>query len=156
MDEQLPALAGGSKAATTTPFYLALDHRASASSSSPSAEAPTPAPPSAVSDPSRQSNSERGSEIIKAKIMSHPLYPSLLRAFIDCRKVCADFHEIYNSIANFVCVREKAWFLDFFVLSVLIYSPISMRKFSLYFCYLRLERRRRLSIGFPPSPMRSK
>ncbi|XP_066392514.1 homeobox protein knotted-1-like 4 [Miscanthus floridulus] len=89
MDEQLPALAGGSKADTTTPFYLALDHRASATSSSPTAEAPTPAPPSAVSDPSRQSNSERGSEIIKAKIMSHPLYPSLLRAFIDCRKVGA-------------------------------------------------------------------
>ncbi|EER91090.1 homeobox protein knotted-1-like 4 [Sorghum bicolor] len=89
MEEELPALASGSKAATTTPFYLALDHRASATSSSPPAEAPTPPPPSAVSDPSRQSNSERGSEIIKAKIMSHPLYPALLRAFIDCRKVGA-------------------------------------------------------------------
>nr|AWA44881.1 hypothetical protein SO22E18_000001 [Saccharum officinarum] len=89
MEEQLPALASGSKAATTTAFYLALDHRASTTSSSPPAEAPTPPPPSAVSDPSRQSNSERGSEIIKAKIMSHPLYPALLRAFIDCRKVGA-------------------------------------------------------------------
>ncbi|TKV92087.1 hypothetical protein SEVIR_9G140700v4 [Setaria viridis] len=85
--EQLPVLASGSKATTTTPFYLALDHRAS-TSSSPPAEAPTP-PPAAVSDPSGQSNSERGSEIIKAKIMSHPLYPALLRAFIDCRKVGA-------------------------------------------------------------------
>lgn len=90
MEKQLPALTGGSKAATTTPFYLALDHRAAATSSSPPAEAPT-LPPSAaaVSDPSRQSNSDRGSEIIKAKIMSHPLYPALLRAFIDCRKVGA-------------------------------------------------------------------
>ncbi|RLN18645.1 homeobox protein knotted-1-like 4 [Panicum miliaceum] len=86
--EQLPVLASGSKASTTTtPFYLALDHRASASSSPP-AEAPTPPPP-AVSDPPGQSNSERGSEIIKAKIMSHPLYPALLRASIDCRKVGA-------------------------------------------------------------------
>jgi len=87
--EQLPVLAGGSKSTTTTPFYLALDHKASASSSPP-AEAPTPPlPPPAVSDPPGQSNSERGSEIIKAKIMSHPLYPALLRAFIDCRKVGA-------------------------------------------------------------------
>uniref|UniRef100_A0ACD5WD77 Uncharacterized protein n=1 Tax=Avena sativa TaxID=4498 RepID=A0ACD5WD77_AVESA len=31
----------------------------------------------------------RGSDTIKAKIMSHPLYPALLRAFIDCRKVGA-------------------------------------------------------------------
>ena len=81
VDEELPAdLTGGSKqAATTTPFYLALDHRASATSSPPPAEAP-PLPCAA--------NSERGSEIIKAKIMSHPLYPAVLRAFIDCRKVC--------------------------------------------------------------------
>ncbi|KAF8681783.1 hypothetical protein HU200_045221 [Digitaria exilis] len=85
--EPLPVLASGSKASTTTPFYLALDHRAS-TSSSPPAEAPTPPPP-AVSDPSGQSNNERGSEIIKARIMSHPLYPALLRAFIDCRKVGA-------------------------------------------------------------------
>ncbi|WVZ60083.1 hypothetical protein U9M48_010149 [Paspalum notatum var. saurae] len=84
--EQLPVLVGGSKAATT-PFYLTLDHRAS-TSSSPLAEEPTP-PPSAVSDPSRQSSSERGSEIVKAKIMSHRLYPALLRAFIDCRKIGA-------------------------------------------------------------------
>ncbi|CAN6287265.1 unnamed protein product [Urochloa humidicola] len=82
--EQLPVLASGSKATTTTPFYLALDQRAS----SPPAEAPTP-PPASISDPSGHSNSERGSEIIKAKIMSHPLYPALLRAFIDCRKVGA-------------------------------------------------------------------
>ncbi|XP_020407689.1 uncharacterized protein [Zea mays] len=74
-------LTGGSKqAATTTPFYLALDHTASATSSPPPAEAP-PLPCAA--------NSERGSEIIKAKIMSHPLYPAIFRAFIDCRKVRA-------------------------------------------------------------------
>ncbi|XP_062213320.1 homeobox protein knotted-1-like 4 [Phragmites australis] len=77
--EQVPLVASGSKA-TTTPFYIALDHRASTSSSPP---------PSAASDPSRQSNNEMGSEIIKAKIMSHPLYPALLRAFIECRKVGA-------------------------------------------------------------------
>ncbi|CAN6281932.1 unnamed protein product [Urochloa humidicola] len=85
--EELPVLASGSKATTTTPFYLALDQRAS-TSSSPTAEAPTPAA-AAISDPSGRSNSEGGSEIMKAKIMSHPLYPALLRAFIDCRKVGA-------------------------------------------------------------------
>ena len=100
--EQLPVLASGSKATTTTPFYLALDHKASASSSPP-AEAPTPPlPPPAVSDPPGQSNSERGSEIIKAKIMSHPLYPALLRAFIDCRKVCTNFQRMSTSIADLV------------------------------------------------------
>jgi hypothetical protein len=85
VEEELPAsadLTGGSKqATTTTPFYLALDHTASARSSPPPAEAP-PLPCATAA------NSERGSEIIKAKIMSHPLYPAVLRAFIDCRKVC--------------------------------------------------------------------
>ncbi|KAJ1294210.1 hypothetical protein BS78_01G128400 [Paspalum vaginatum] len=87
MEQVPPVLASGSKAATT-PFYLTLDHRAS-TSSSPQAEEPTPLPSFAISDPSRQSSSERGSEIIKAKIMSHRLYPALLTAFIDCRKVGA-------------------------------------------------------------------
>ncbi|KAL6637151.1 hypothetical protein ACP70R_024723 [Stipagrostis hirtigluma subsp. patula] len=83
MEQLRPLLASGSKATTTT-FCLALDHRAS-TSSSPPAEAPSPTSP----DPSRQSNNEGGSEILKAKIMSHHLYPALLRAFIDCRKVGA-------------------------------------------------------------------
>ncbi|CAL4918341.1 unnamed protein product [Urochloa decumbens] len=87
--EQLPVLASGSKATTTTPFYLSLDQRASTSSSPPAEAPPPPPPPLAVSDPSTHSNNERGSEIIKAKIMSHHLYPALLRAFIDCRKVGA-------------------------------------------------------------------
>jgi hypothetical protein len=143
--EQLPVLASGSKASTTTtPFYLALDHRASASSSPP-AEAPTPPPP-AVSDPPGQSNSERGSEIIKAKIMSHPLYPALLRAFIDCRKVRTNFQRTYSSIADLV---------GFLCAHLLYFSNFHEKKLFI-FCYLRLERRRRLLVGFRPSPVRSR
>jgi hypothetical protein len=84
MEQPHPLLASSSKS-TTTPFYLALDQRAASASSPPADEVPTP-PPTA-SDPFKQSSNEGGSEIIKAKIMSHPLYPALLKAFIDCRKV---------------------------------------------------------------------
>ncbi|GJN23768.1 hypothetical protein PR202_gb11447 [Eleusine coracana subsp. coracana] len=84
MEQPLPLLASSSKS-TTAPFYT-LDQGAT-TASSPPAEVPTPRP--AASDPSRQSSNEGGSEIIKAKIMSHPLYPALLKAFIDCRKVGA-------------------------------------------------------------------
>ncbi|KAL6894493.1 hypothetical protein ACP4OV_008591 [Aristida adscensionis] len=82
MEQLRPLLGSGSKA-TTTSFCLALDQRASTSSPPPE-EAPSP-----TSDPSRRQGNEGGSEIIKAKIMSHHLYPALLRAFIDCRKVGA-------------------------------------------------------------------
>jgi hypothetical protein len=84
MEQPHPLLASSSKS-TTTPFYLALDQRAASASSPPADEVPTPPP--AASDPFKQSSNEGGSEIIKAKIMSHPLYPALLKAFIDCRKV---------------------------------------------------------------------
>ncbi|KAL5210915.1 hypothetical protein ABZP36_006538 [Zizania latifolia] len=79
--EQQPhhLLASGSKASTTAPFCLARDH----TSTSP------PAPP--ASDRSKQSShgSSGSPEAIKAKIMSHPLYPSLLRAIVECRKIGA-------------------------------------------------------------------
>lgn len=32
-------------------------------------------------------NDEDGSNVIKAKILSHPYYPKLLNAYIDCQKV---------------------------------------------------------------------
>ncbi|TVU45734.1 hypothetical protein EJB05_05232 [Eragrostis curvula] len=85
MEQPLPLLGSSSKS-PTTPFYLALDQRA-ITASSPPGESSTPLPD--ASDPSRQSSNEEGSGIVKAKIMSHPLYPALLRAFIDCRKVGA-------------------------------------------------------------------
>lgn len=144
--EQLPVLASGSKATTTPPFYLALDHRAS-TSSSPPAEAPTP-PPAAISDPSGQPNSERGSEMIKAKIMSHPLYPALLRAFIDCRKVCTNFQQMRPILL--------IWFRENFRVSTFYIVSNFHEQTLLIFCNLRSERRRRLLVGFLPSPVRSR
>jgi len=144
--EQLPVLASGSKATTTTPFYLALDHRASTSSSPPEEAPQTSPPPPAVSDPPGQSNSERGSEIIKAKIMSHPLYPALLRAFIDCRKVCTNFQRTYSSIADLVEL----------LCAYLLYFSNFHEKTLFILCYLRLERLQRLLVGFRPSPARSR
>jgi hypothetical protein len=67
------------------PLPLLVSSSKSTAASSPPTEVPTPPP--AASDYSRPCNNEGGSEIIKAKIMSHPLYPALLRSFIDCRKV---------------------------------------------------------------------
>jgi hypothetical protein len=101
VEEELPAsadLTGGSKqATTTTPFYLALDHTASATSSPPPA-APLPC----------AANSERGSEIIKAKIMSHPLYPAVLRAFIDCRKVCVQQVSQIHTILQLILPESES------------------------------------------------
>ncbi|KAM0872743.1 hypothetical protein ACQ4PT_038522 [Festuca glaucescens] len=48
-----------------------------------------PAPLFPSTEPCRKSSYNRGSDTIKARIMSHPLYPALLKAFIDCRKVGA-------------------------------------------------------------------
>ncbi|XP_024311878.1 homeobox protein knotted-1-like 4 isoform X2 [Brachypodium distachyon] len=76
--DQLPLPSGGSKA--STPFHLTLDN--TTTSTSP----PAPAP---GSEPSTRSNHERSTDTIKAKIMSHPLYPALLRSFIECQKVGA-------------------------------------------------------------------
>uniref|UniRef100_A0A0E0KHB8 Homeobox domain-containing protein n=1 Tax=Oryza punctata TaxID=4537 RepID=A0A0E0KHB8_ORYPU len=85
MEQQLPLLAPDSKAATSSPLCLTLDNPTS-TYTSPA----TPPPPAATAlEPSRQSFHERETDAIKAKIMSHPLYPALLRAFIDCQKVGA-------------------------------------------------------------------
>jgi len=40
-----------------------------------------------VGDHSNRNNSEEVSCAIRAKIASHPLYPKLLEAYIDCQKV---------------------------------------------------------------------
>ncbi|KAL5209911.1 hypothetical protein ABZP36_005534 [Zizania latifolia] len=80
--EQLPHPAPDSKA----PLCLTLDNAASTSTTSPALA--VEASPAAL-EPSRHSYHEREADTIKAKIMSHPLYPALLRAFIDCQKVGA-------------------------------------------------------------------
>ncbi|KAL5217622.1 hypothetical protein ABZP36_018306 [Zizania latifolia] len=80
--EQLPHLAPDSKA----PLCLTLDKAASTSTTSPAAAA---AASLAALEPSRHSYHERETDTVKVKIMLHPLYPALLRAFIDCRKVGA-------------------------------------------------------------------
>ncbi|KAF7051984.1 hypothetical protein CFC21_060155 [Triticum aestivum] len=82
--DQFPLLPSGSKANTSTPLYLTLDNTTSGASTSPVPE-PAPAPP----EPSTHSNHDRGTDTVKAKIMSHPLYPALLTAFIECQKVGA-------------------------------------------------------------------
>ncbi|KAG8097762.1 hypothetical protein GUJ93_ZPchr0013g35407 [Zizania palustris] len=73
------------------PLCLTLDNAASTSTTSPAlAVAAAASPPAAAAlEPSRHSYHEREADTIKAKIMSHPLYPALLRAFIDCQKVGA-------------------------------------------------------------------
>uniref|UniRef100_A0A0D9VXB0 Homeobox domain-containing protein n=1 Tax=Leersia perrieri TaxID=77586 RepID=A0A0D9VXB0_9ORYZ len=76
--EQLHPLVSGSNPNSAIPFSQPRDCTFSSpplSESRPS----MPAPPA----------SDQSETIIKAKIMSHPLYPSLLRAFVDCRKVGA-------------------------------------------------------------------
>ncbi|CAM0875502.1 unnamed protein product [Alopecurus aequalis] len=81
--EQLHLLPCGSKPNTSTPSYLTLDNTTSISDSPPAlARARAP-------EPCRQSNHDRGSDTVKATIMSHPLYPALLRSFIECQKVGA-------------------------------------------------------------------
>ncbi|KAG8097763.1 hypothetical protein GUJ93_ZPchr0013g34376 [Zizania palustris] len=89
MEHQQPPMASGTKAisGTTVPFGLARDH----TSTSPPVVPPVPSPAPPASDPSKQSGhgSIGSPEAIKAKIMSHPLYPSLLRAIVECRKIGA-------------------------------------------------------------------
>ncbi|KAM0872746.1 hypothetical protein ACQ4PT_038524 [Festuca glaucescens] len=79
--EQLPLLPCGSKTSTSTPLYLTIDNRTSTSNLPPLLP---PAP-----EPSRHSDHDKGSDTVKAKIMSHPLYSALLRSFIECQKVGA-------------------------------------------------------------------
>lgn len=80
--EQLPLLPCGSKTSTSsTPLYLTLENRTSTSN-------PPPLLPPAP-EPSRHSDHDTGSDTVKAKIMSHPLYSALLRSFIECQKVGA-------------------------------------------------------------------
>jgi hypothetical protein len=82
--DQLHLPGSGPNAATVASFF-AFDHTASISTSPP--EIP-PAPPFPATEPGRKSSYHTmGSDTMKARIMSHPLYPDLLRAFIDCRKV---------------------------------------------------------------------
>ncbi|VAI00930.1 unnamed protein product [Triticum turgidum subsp. durum] len=86
--DQFPLLPSGSKANTSTPLYLTLDNTTSGPSTSPVPE-PEPEPAPAPPEPSRHSYHDRGTDTVKAKIMSHPLYPALLTAFIECQKVGA-------------------------------------------------------------------
>ncbi|KAF7047214.1 hypothetical protein CFC21_056162 [Triticum aestivum] len=83
--DQFPLLPSGSKANTSTPLYLTLDNTTSGPSTSPVPE-PEPEPAPAPPEPSRHSYHDRGTDTVKAKIMSHPLYPALLTAFIECQK----------------------------------------------------------------------
>uniref|UniRef100_A0A0E0GRP0 Homeobox domain-containing protein n=1 Tax=Oryza nivara TaxID=4536 RepID=A0A0E0GRP0_ORYNI len=106
----LLASGGGSKASTTiTPFCLARD-LASTSSPSPAAVA-APAPPPEATSGSEQSIHGSGTGLqsseamIKAKIMSHPLYPSLLRAFVDCKKVGAP-PEVVGRLSSLAVVTD--------------------------------------------------
>ncbi|KAG8062070.1 hypothetical protein GUJ93_ZPchr0003g16586 [Zizania palustris] len=88
MEQLHHLLASGSKQASTAiPFFLALDH-------TPNSPPVMPPPaPFALDDPrpppKQSSHGSNGYEAIKAKIILHPLYPSLLRAFVDCRKIGA-------------------------------------------------------------------
>ncbi|XP_047088191.1 homeobox protein knotted-1-like 4 isoform X2 [Lolium rigidum] len=86
--DQLHLPGSGPNAAMVASIF-AFDHTASISTSPP--EMP-PAAPFPATEPGRKSSYRTmglGSDTMKARIMSHPLYPDLLRAFIDCRKVGA-------------------------------------------------------------------
>uniref|UniRef100_A0A0E0KHC0 Homeobox domain-containing protein n=1 Tax=Oryza punctata TaxID=4537 RepID=A0A0E0KHC0_ORYPU len=98
--EQLHLLAsGGSKASNTIiPFCLARDH--TTTSSPPAAVAPP------ASSPAHGSGGQSSEAMIKAKIMSHPLYPSLLRAFVDCRKVGAP-PEVVGRLSSLTVVTDE-------------------------------------------------
>ncbi|KAF7047215.1 hypothetical protein CFC21_056163 [Triticum aestivum] len=87
--DQLPLLGSGPKAAAITPSFVATDQYAASTSASPPEKAPPAAPLPAPEHHGKSSHNRRSSDTIKAKIMSHPLYPALLGAFIDCRKVGA-------------------------------------------------------------------
>uniref|UniRef100_M8ASN7 Homeobox protein knotted-1-like protein 4 n=1 Tax=Aegilops tauschii TaxID=37682 RepID=M8ASN7_AEGTA len=66
-----------------------MDQYAASTSTSPPEKAPMAAAFRAPELCGESSYNRRSSDTIKAKIMSHPLYPALLGAFIDCRKVGA-------------------------------------------------------------------
>ncbi|XP_044983947.1 homeobox protein knotted-1-like 4 [Hordeum vulgare subsp. vulgare] len=89
MDHQLHLHGSGPGATAITPFFVAMDQYAASTSTSPPEKAPAAAPLGAPEHCGKSSYSRRSSDTIKAKIMSHPLYPALLGAFIDCRKVGA-------------------------------------------------------------------
>jgi hypothetical protein len=137
------------------PLPLLVSSSKSTAASSPPTEVPTPPP--AASDYSRPCNNEGGSEIIKAKIMSHPLYPALLRSFIDCRKVRTNSISHRNTIWVWFGIG-KLWF------GHMIWSrKVGLHlHFTLFpwenkiFGYFRLAHRRRLLVGSPPSPVRSR
>ncbi|VAH95814.1 unnamed protein product [Triticum turgidum subsp. durum] len=87
--DRLPLPGGGPRAAANTPFFVAMDQYAASTSASPPEKAPAAAALPAPEHCGKSSYNKRSSDTIKAKIMSHPLYPALLGAFIDCRKVGA-------------------------------------------------------------------
>ncbi|KAF7051987.1 hypothetical protein CFC21_060158 [Triticum aestivum] len=92
--DQPPLLGSGPRAAAIThngsaPSFVAMDQYAASTSTSPPEKAPTAAAFRAPELCGESSYNRRSSDTIKAKIMSHPLYPALLGAFIDCRKVGA-------------------------------------------------------------------
>uniref|UniRef100_M8ATE8 Homeobox protein knotted-1-like protein 4 n=1 Tax=Aegilops tauschii TaxID=37682 RepID=M8ATE8_AEGTA len=78
-----------------------MDQHAASTSTSPPEKAPPAAPLPAPEHRGKSSCNWRSSDTIKAKIMSHPLYPALLGAFIDCRKVGAP-PEIVGRLSSLV------------------------------------------------------
>ncbi|KAF7051986.1 hypothetical protein CFC21_060157 [Triticum aestivum] len=99
--DRLPLPGGGPRAAANTPFFVAMDQHAASTSTSPPEKAPPAAPLPAPEHRGKSSCNRRSSDTIKAKIMSHPLYPALLGAFIDCRKVGAP-PEIVGRLSSLV------------------------------------------------------
>ncbi|VAH94655.1 hypothetical protein VPH35_067176 [Triticum aestivum] len=92
--DQLPLLGSGPRAAAITgnalaPSFVAMDQHAASTSTSPPEKAPPATPFRAPKHRGKSNYNRRSSDTIKAKIMSHPLYPALLGAFIDCRRVGA-------------------------------------------------------------------
>uniref|UniRef100_A0A0D9ZBG1 Homeobox domain-containing protein n=1 Tax=Oryza glumipatula TaxID=40148 RepID=A0A0D9ZBG1_9ORYZ len=102
----LLASGGGSKASTTiTPFCLARDHASTSSPSPAAVAAPAPPPEAEQSIHGSGTGLQSSEAMIKAKIMSHPLYPSLLRAFVDCKKVGAP-PEVVGRLSSLAVVTD--------------------------------------------------
>uniref|UniRef100_A0A0E0NZE4 Homeobox domain-containing protein n=1 Tax=Oryza rufipogon TaxID=4529 RepID=A0A0E0NZE4_ORYRU len=106
----LLASGGGSKASTTIiPLCLSRDHASTSSPSPAAAVAPPAPPPPAASEQSSHGSGaglQSSEAMIKAKIMSHPLYPSLLRAFVDCKKVGAP-PEVVGRLSSLAVVTDE-------------------------------------------------
>jgi hypothetical protein len=100
------------------------------------------APPFPVTETHKNSSYHMGSDTIKARIMSHPLYPALLRAFIDCRKV--------RAYANTTTVLSCC--LMMFLLCFASISSPNYHGSMLKICCLRSELRRKLLVGSLLSP----